>query len=38
MVPGFAINEEMGFAYSLVWMIACLMVLLAVSRSVWTRQ
>lgn len=38
MGPAFLINEEMGFACSMVWVIACLMVIVSTSRNAWRRQ
>jgi hypothetical protein len=33
MGPAFLINEECSFPYALVWVIACLMVIVALGKS-----
>jgi hypothetical protein len=38
MGPAFLINEEVGFACFMIWVIACLMVILATSRNAWGRR
>lgn len=38
MGPALLINEEVGFAPSVLWSFACMMILLGSSKRVWTRQ
>lgn len=38
MGPAFLINEEVNFACAMVWVVACLMVILSLPRSVWFRR
>lgn len=38
MGPVFLINEECNFAYAMVWVVACWMILLSLSERVWMRR
>jgi len=38
LLPALLINEEMGFLCSMIWAIACLMVILGSSRTIWGRR
>lgn len=38
MGPAFLLNERVGMAYALVWVVACLMILLALPNSAWIRR
>jgi hypothetical protein len=38
LTPALPLGAECGFAYALVWVIACLMVALSLSESAWVRR